>query len=113
MGFERFIASRYLMSRRKQTIISVISLMSVLGVAIGVAALVVVMGVYNGFTSDIRDKILGQTRTLRCFRLIRRFLIPWTDRRTQPGRRKRAQRPGRSRLLLWHPYLQKFRLCPG
>lgn len=59
MGFERFIASRYLMSRRKQTIISVISLMSVLGVAIGVAALVVVMGVYNGFTSDIRDKILG------------------------------------------------------
>ncbi len=59
MGFELFIASRYLMSRRKQTIISVISLMSVLGVAIGVAALVVVMGVYNGFTSDIRDKILG------------------------------------------------------
>lgn len=59
MGFELFIASRYLRSRRKQTIISVISLMSVLGVAIGVAALVVVMGVYNGFTADIRDKILG------------------------------------------------------
>lgn len=33
--------------------------MSVLGVAIGVAALVVVLGVYNGFTTDIRDKILG------------------------------------------------------
>lgn len=43
MSFELFIASRYLVSRRKQTFISVISLMSVLGVAIGVAALVVVM----------------------------------------------------------------------
>ena len=59
MSFELFIASRYLVSRRKQTFISVISLMSVLGVAIGVAALVVVMGVYNGFTTDIRDRILG------------------------------------------------------
>lgn len=59
MSFELFIASRYLVSRRKQAFISVISLMSVLGVAIGVAALVVVMGVYNGFTTDIRDRILG------------------------------------------------------
>ncbi len=59
MSLELFVASRYLMSRRKQTFISVISLVSVLGVAIGVAALVVVMGVYNGFTTSIRDKILG------------------------------------------------------
>lgn len=59
MSFELFIASRYLISRRKQTFISIISLMSVLGVAIGVAALVVVMGVYNGFSNDIRDRILG------------------------------------------------------
>ena len=63
MSFELFIASRYLVSRRKQTFISVISLMSVLGVAIGVAALVVVMGVYNGFTTDIRDRILGSIPT--------------------------------------------------
>ena len=112
MGFERFIASRYLMSRRKQTIISVISLMSVLGVAIGVAALVVVMGVYNGFTSDIRDKILGANAHVTLLSADPAIFDP-VDRRTQPGRRKRAQRPGRSRLLLWHPYLQKFRLCPG
>lgn len=59
MSFELFVASRYLMSRRKQTFISVISLVSVLGVAIGVGALVVVMAVYNGFTRDLRDKILG------------------------------------------------------
>lgn len=59
MRFELFVALRYLFARRKQAFIYVISTMSVLGVALGVAALVVVLGVYNGFTSDIRDKILG------------------------------------------------------
>ena len=59
MRFELFIALRYLFSRRKQTFIYVISLMSIFGVALGVGALVVVLGVYNGFTTDIRDKILG------------------------------------------------------
>lgn len=50
---------RYLFARQKQTFTFVISVMSILGVGIGVAALVVVLGVYNGFTTDIRDKILG------------------------------------------------------
>lgn len=59
MSFEYFIAFRYLTSKCKHTFISVISLMSVVGVALGVAALVVVMGVYNGFSTDIRNKILG------------------------------------------------------
>ena len=59
MRFELFIASRYLFARRKQTFIYIISLMSILGVALGVGALVVVFGVYNGFTTDIRDKIIG------------------------------------------------------
>lgn len=59
MKFELFIALHYLFARRKQAFIYLISLMSILGVAIGVAALVVVLGVYNGFTIDIRDKILG------------------------------------------------------
>ena len=59
MKFELFVALRYLFARRKQAFIYVISVMSVLGVAIGVAALVVVFGVYNGFTTDIRDRILG------------------------------------------------------
>ncbi len=59
MSFELFVASRYLFSRRKQTFIYIISLMSILGVALGVGALVVVLGVYNGLTTDMRDKILG------------------------------------------------------
>lgn len=59
MFFEIFIALRYLLARRKQSFISVISLISVLGVALGVAALIVVLGVMNGFSSELRDKILG------------------------------------------------------
>jgi len=59
MSFESFISLRYLLARRKQAFISVISLMSVLGVAIGVAALIVVLGVMNGMSKDLRDKILG------------------------------------------------------
>lgn len=59
MSFEFFVARRYLFSHRKQAFIYVISLMSVIGVALGVAALVVVLGVYNGLTTDMRDKILG------------------------------------------------------
>lgn len=59
MSFELFVALRYLFSRRRQTFIFVISLMSILGVGLGVGALVLVLGVYNGMSTDLRDKILG------------------------------------------------------
>ncbi|MFW6415714.1 MAG: lipoprotein-releasing ABC transporter permease subunit, partial [Thermodesulfobacteriota bacterium] len=59
MPFELFIALRYLVSRRKHSFISAISFFSVFGVAIGVAALIVVLGVMNGFSKNLRDKILG------------------------------------------------------
>ncbi len=59
MKFELFVALRYLFTLRKNSFISVISLFAVCGVAIGVAALIVVIGVMNGFSTDLRDKILG------------------------------------------------------
>lgn len=59
MSFELFVARRYLFSRRRHTFIFLISIMSILGVAIGVGALVIVLGVYNGMSTDLRDKILG------------------------------------------------------
>ncbi len=61
MRFEFFISRRYLFARRGQAFISVISWISVIGVALGVAALIIVMGVMNGFTTDLRDKIIGVT----------------------------------------------------
>lgn len=59
MPLELFMALRYLRAKRKQAFISVISLISILGVAIGVMALILVLGVMTGFTDDLRDKILG------------------------------------------------------
>lgn len=59
MNFELLIALRYIFALRKQSFIAVISLFAVCGVALGVAALIVVIGVMNGFTKDLRDKILG------------------------------------------------------
>ena len=61
MHFELFVSLRYLFARRGQAFISVISWISVAGVALGVASLIVVMGVMNGFTTDLRDKIIGIT----------------------------------------------------
>lgn len=61
MRFDLFIARRYLFSKRDQKFISIISWTAVLGVALGVAALVVVLGVMNGFRTDLRDKIIGAT----------------------------------------------------
>jgi len=59
MKFETFVAFRYLFALRKQSFISLISLFAVFGVAIGVGALIVVLGVMNGFSTDLREKILG------------------------------------------------------
>lgn len=59
MRFETFVALRYLFALRRQAFISIISLFAVFGVAIGVGALIVVIGVMNGFSTDLRDKILG------------------------------------------------------
>lgn len=59
MVFELFLGLRYLKAKRKQTFISVITLISVAGVTVGVMALVVVLSVMNGFRADLLSKILG------------------------------------------------------
>jgi lipoprotein-releasing system permease protein len=61
MSFELFVARRYLTARRKQAFISVITLISVGGIAIGVAALVIAIALITGFQGDVQDKILGAT----------------------------------------------------
>lgn len=58
-AFEWMIASRYLRSRRKETFISVIAGFSFAGIMLGVATLIIVMAVMNGFRSELLGKILG------------------------------------------------------
>ncbi|MBN2102535.1 ABC transporter permease [bacterium] len=59
LSYELFIARRYLKSRRKTGFINTITYISILGVTIGVAALIIVLSVMNGFESEVRDRILG------------------------------------------------------
>jgi len=59
MKTELFISWRYLVTKRKEKFISLISVISILGVAIGVMALIVVIAVMSGFDKDLRDKIVG------------------------------------------------------
>lgn len=59
MKTELFISWRYLSAKRKEKFISLISIISVMGIAIGVAALIVVIAVMAGFDNELRDRIIG------------------------------------------------------
>ena len=61
MGFELFIAMRYLRAKRKVAVISVITALSVLGIAAGVMSLVVALAINNGFRQDLQGRLLGAT----------------------------------------------------
>ncbi len=64
MNFESFIARRYLTAKRKQAFISVITFISILGITIGVMALIIAIALITGFQNDVQDKILGATSHL-------------------------------------------------
>jgi lipoprotein-releasing system permease protein len=68
MPFELQIALRYLTARRKQAFISLISGVSVLGVLVGVMALMIALGLLTGLQSEIRSKILGATAHVSIFK---------------------------------------------
>ena len=59
MSFEYFIGGRYLRAKKKETFISLITLLSISGVTVGVMALIVVIAVMAGFESDLKQRILG------------------------------------------------------
>ncbi|MEW6334346.1 MAG: lipoprotein-releasing ABC transporter permease subunit [Thermodesulfobacteriota bacterium] len=59
MSYEFLISLRYLRARRKQVFVSIITFISVAGIFLGVAALIIVLAVMNGFETDLRTKILG------------------------------------------------------
>lgn len=61
MGFEMFIARRYLNSRRRENFISLISLISIAGVALGVIALDCALSMMNGFETEVRQRIIDTT----------------------------------------------------
>ncbi|HUQ94958.1 MAG TPA: ABC transporter permease [Bryobacteraceae bacterium] len=61
MPFEMFVALRYLRAKRKQAVISIITVISVLGVAAGVMALIIALAINNGFRATLQRTLLGAT----------------------------------------------------
>jgi lipoprotein-releasing system permease protein len=61
LSFELFVALRYLLAQRRQAFISLISLISTIGVAVGVMALVIALALMTGMQGELRDRILGST----------------------------------------------------
>src|ERR1035437_501369 len=59
MKFENFIAKRYLISKHKINFITIISFLSIAGITIGVAALIVVLSVFNGFGSLVKSFLIS------------------------------------------------------
>ena len=59
MPFELFLALRYLVARRKQAFLSLISVISTIGVAVGVMALIIALALMTGLQGELRDRIVG------------------------------------------------------
>ena len=68
MRFEIFVALRYLKAKRRQSVISVVTLISIIGVMAGVCALVVALAINNGFREELEKSLLGATANVNLLR---------------------------------------------
>ena len=69
LPFELFVAVRYLLARRKQAFISLISLISTLGVTVGVMALLIALALMTGLQGELRDRIVGSSAHIYVFKV--------------------------------------------
>ena len=77
MRFELFIARRYLRAKRRQAFIGIITGISVVGVAAGVASLVVALAINNGFRQDLQQRLLGSTSHISLQRIADDGIKDW------------------------------------
>jgi lipoprotein-releasing system permease protein len=68
MRFELFVAMRYLKAKRRQSVISVVTIISIIGVTAGVCALVVALAINNGFREELERSLLGATANVNLLR---------------------------------------------
>jgi lipoprotein-releasing system permease protein len=73
MSFEFYVARRYLTARRRQALISLISAVSIAGVAVGVMALVIALALMTGVQGELRDRIVGSQAHIYVYKLIGAF----------------------------------------
>ncbi len=69
MQFELFVAARYLRAKRRQAVIGIITGISIIGVAAGVASLIIALAINNGFRQDLQDRLLGSTSHINLLRV--------------------------------------------
>ncbi len=79
MSFELFVASRYLRAKRRQAVIGVITAISILGVAAGVASLIIALAINNGFRQDLQERLLGSTAHVQLMRIESDGIRAWRE----------------------------------
>jgi len=77
MRFELFIAARYLRAKRRQAVVGVITLISVIGVAAGVASLIIALAITNGMQRDLQERLVGSTAHVELMRIAADGIRDW------------------------------------
>src|ERR1017187_3672800 len=77
MRFELFVATRYLRAKRRQAFIGIITGISILGVAAGVASLIVALAINNGFRQDLQERLIGSTSHISLLRVADDGIKDW------------------------------------
>ncbi|MGA9957793.1 MAG: ABC transporter permease, partial [Acidobacteriaceae bacterium] len=83
MRFELFVASRYLRAKRRQAVVGVITTISIIGVAAGVASLILALAITNGMQRDLQNGLLSSTAQVQLMRVANDGIDNWrslTDR---------------------------------
>ena len=77
MRFELFVAIRYLRARRRQAVVGVVTVISIAGVAAGVASLILALAITNGMRRDLQDRLLGSTAHVQLMRVASDGIRQW------------------------------------
>src|SRR5579864_1351796 len=83
MRFELFVAARYLRAKRRQAVIGVITIISVVGVTAGVASLVIALSINAGFQKDLQDQLLGSQSHINLVRTENDGIENWRELMTR------------------------------
>ena len=90
MRFELFVAARYLRAKRRQAVIGVITVISVIGVTAGVASLVIALSINAGFQKDLQDQLLASQSHINLVRVQNDGIENWRELTTRLSRQPRV-----------------------
>jgi lipoprotein-releasing system permease protein len=79
MSLEFFVATRYLRAKRRQAVVGVVTSIAILGVAAGVASLIIALAITNGMSRDLRARLLSSTAHVRLMRVSNDGIRDWRE----------------------------------